>query len=779
MRKVVVLITAGAVALSAAVVVLPLLLLVALMGEAENACTTGQTDAAAAPLTTYDGEGVEGLSPGQTQIAWTIIGQGRQMQISDQGVVVALATASQESSFQVYANDGLGGDLEAEQRGIGRSLNLPHDAVGSDHGSLGPFQQQWPWWGNMQELMDPAASAAAFYQALRAVQGWESMPITEAAQAVQRSKYPDAYADDEPLAEALLEAFDSGAAEVADPLVEQVVDGSGASRYDLGPVEPALQHLVDTLGPMFGIGTVGGWRESATDPNGHPAGLAADFMTSSRQQGDDLAAYAQEHAEELGIDYIIWYQQIWSVARAGEGWRPMEDRGGATENHLDHVHVNVLPDFEVDKLEAIGVDLEGKNPLIDCSEFPVAASTSAAAVYPVPADSGYVDQKNYGRSGDNWDEYHTGTDFSVDCGTPVLAATAGTVIVRTDQSWSGPWLVMIQTREGGLTTWYGHMERLDVEDGDVVQTGQQIGAVGAEGNVAGPTGCHLHFEVHPQGGGYAEDDVDPTKWLAKHTKPGYVPPLTPVGADGSTRTRVASFNVLGHGHTGPGGNKPEWPDSPGRTKKAVDLLLATGVDLIGFQEFEPPQFADFQRLTGGQFGMFPHPRGKGAQANVVAWRTDLWKLLRTRLIKIPYFHGQPYPMPYVLLEHRTTGQRVWVASFHNPASVRGPAQHLRNRAVDLQADLVKTLAAETPVLVTGDMNDRKDYYCRMVRRAPFMRAANGGTYAGGRCRPPAGMGIDWIMGSSQVAFSYYVSDESTKTNRIADHPLVWADASIR
>lgn len=114
-----------------------------------------------------------------------------------------------------------------------------------------------------------------------------------------------------------------------------------------GPVKPQLTQLVNTLGPMSDIKTVGGYRESATDPNGHPAGLAADFMTSSKAQGDGLADYAKANAEKLGIDYIIWYQRIWSVARAGEGWRPMEDRGSAIENHLDHVHINVKPNSDI------------------------------------------------------------------------------------------------------------------------------------------------------------------------------------------------------------------------------------------------------------------------------------------------------------------------------------------------------------------------------------------------------------------------------------------------
>jgi murein DD-endopeptidase MepM/ murein hydrolase activator NlpD len=47
----------------------------------------------------------------------------------------------------------------------------------------------------------------------------------------------------------------------------------------------------------------------------------------------------------------------------------------------------------------------------------------------------------------------------------------------------------------------------------VVHAGQQICEVGDEEK---SEGCHLHFEVHPEGGGYAEDDVDPTPWLAKN-----------------------------------------------------------------------------------------------------------------------------------------------------------------------------------------------------------------------------------------------------------------------
>jgi murein DD-endopeptidase MepM/ murein hydrolase activator NlpD len=69
---------------------------------------------------------------------------------------------------------------------------------------------------------------------------------------------------------------------------------------------------------------------------------------------------------------------------------------------------------------------------------------------------------------------------------------------------------MLSTGEGQLTTWYAHLETLLVSDGDEVSAGQPIGAVGAQGNA---TGCHLHFELHPDGGTIYEDHADPAAWF--------------------------------------------------------------------------------------------------------------------------------------------------------------------------------------------------------------------------------------------------------------------------
>jgi len=130
--------------------------------------------------------------------------------------------------------------------------------------------------------------------------------------------------------------------------------------------------------------------------------------------------------------------------------------------------------------------------------------------FPLPAGSGFYDNHNWGEHSAHWASLHTGDDYSVACGTPVLAATAGKLEILTDQAWAGRWLVTISTGPGKLTTWYAHMEALSVESGQHVKPGQIIGRVGEEGNA---TGCHLHFELHPDGGSIYQDSTDPDPWL--------------------------------------------------------------------------------------------------------------------------------------------------------------------------------------------------------------------------------------------------------------------------
>jgi len=74
------------------------------------------------------------------------------------------------------------------------------------------------------------------------------------------------------------------------------------------------------------------------DPGEHGSGQALDIMVTGAK-GDEIAAYLQQHAGELGVDNLIWKQRIWFVGKPHGAWKGMADRGSVTANHYDHVHV--------------------------------------------------------------------------------------------------------------------------------------------------------------------------------------------------------------------------------------------------------------------------------------------------------------------------------------------------------------------------------------------------------------------------------------------------------
>ena len=84
------------------------------------------------------------------------------------------------------------------------------------------------------------------------------------------------------------------------------------------------------------ITSYGTWRSDGE----HGQGRAIDVMISG-DTGWQVAEFLRANYAALGIEYIIYSQQMWSVERGGEGWRGMSDRGSTTANHYDHVHVTV------------------------------------------------------------------------------------------------------------------------------------------------------------------------------------------------------------------------------------------------------------------------------------------------------------------------------------------------------------------------------------------------------------------------------------------------------
>lgn len=142
------------------------------------------------------GTSVGTLGPIQTQRAATIIARGKALKVPARGWVVAIATSMQESQL-----------LNSASLNNPASLGYPHDVVfAGDHDSVGLFQQRDAW-GTMAARMNPASSADMFYtggvagqRGLLDIKGWQDMSIAQAAQAVQVSAFPDAYAKWESLA---------------------------------------------------------------------------------------------------------------------------------------------------------------------------------------------------------------------------------------------------------------------------------------------------------------------------------------------------------------------------------------------------------------------------------------------------------------------------------------------------------------------------------------------------------------------------------------------------
>ena len=114
---------------------------------------------------------------------------------------------------------------------------------------------------------------------------------------------------------------------------------------------PAMRDLVieefgrATKWAVWAATAVGGWVVGE-----HPKGRACDFMlnadgqTPSEEQirrGWYISEWARENADDLGIMYVIYRQQIWDVRRGDTDWRDMADRGSITENHFDHVHISM------------------------------------------------------------------------------------------------------------------------------------------------------------------------------------------------------------------------------------------------------------------------------------------------------------------------------------------------------------------------------------------------------------------------------------------------------
>ncbi|HEY2985871.1 MAG TPA: hypothetical protein VGJ38_17065 [Jatrophihabitantaceae bacterium] len=265
-----------------------------------------------------------------------------------------------------------------------------------DRDSLGLFQQRpSAGWGTPQQILDPAYAIDAFFggdkppnpPGLVDINGWTSMSYTEAAQAVQQSAYPDAYARHEQTARDIAVEAGINLDRPGDPYAgrsgphpadppDHVMDGCGGSSELIageavdsrwppeqqnvpdptgtgGYVTPRTAAWVAAVKSALGVSSIVCWDAHAWNPSSdHPRGKACDVMVGSdarrspqeRERGNAIANWAVQTAGQTGVHYVIWYGQIWS-ARRGQ-WIPYNgggiyDPNDANGGHYNHVHVSL------------------------------------------------------------------------------------------------------------------------------------------------------------------------------------------------------------------------------------------------------------------------------------------------------------------------------------------------------------------------------------------------------------------------------------------------------
>ena len=263
----------------------------------------------------------------QVANAATIAAVAHESGLPGRAVTVGLATAMQESKLQ----------------------NLD----GGDHDSAGLFQQRpSQGWGSFDQVTDPVYASQAFFNALAAVERWQTMPVTVAAQAVQRSAYPDAYQQHADEARVLTAAVTGRRGAALSCTVR--AEAENVQQMQASGLTARAESLKGQVEAAFGPQNMGGFEPGGVDrpyPSAHEQGRAIDIFfgpvddPAARHNGWMVAHWLVANADRLDVSLVIYRDHIWSARRSPEGWRdyvsPFGDPKDPTQRHLDHIHVEV------------------------------------------------------------------------------------------------------------------------------------------------------------------------------------------------------------------------------------------------------------------------------------------------------------------------------------------------------------------------------------------------------------------------------------------------------
>uniref|UniRef100_A0AAU3I1S5 Heavy metal transporter n=1 Tax=Streptomyces sp. NBC_01393 TaxID=2903851 RepID=A0AAU3I1S5_9ACTN len=311
-----------------------LVVLLAVAGYLGVQYLTGGVGAPRCKVVSGNGDGASyEFTPEQAVNAATISAIGTSRGMPERAVAIALATALQESGLR----------------------NIQH----GDRDSLGLFQQRpSQGWGTRKQIMDPTYSAGIFYEHLAKVPGYSRLPLTVAAQRVQHSGFPQAYAKHEPDATLLAAALTGRAAATLtcqgrpaatlaggpapvraalardfgrDVLQEAgaTVDAEGSSASpapasSTSPTSPASSGATGSTASPAPTGVTG---RTVTVPvrEGSAAG------SGTLRRGWELAHWAVANSSALHIDRVSYAGREWTAGTSEGSWRTADDKSGPGE----------------------------------------------------------------------------------------------------------------------------------------------------------------------------------------------------------------------------------------------------------------------------------------------------------------------------------------------------------------------------------------------------------------------------------------------------------------
>ncbi|MFI8203392.1 heavy metal transporter [Streptomyces sp. NPDC085937] len=290
---------------------------------------TGGTGGPGCKVVSGKGDGATyEFTPEQAVNAATISAVGTARDLPERAVTIALATALQESAL--------------------RNIDF------GDRDSLGLFQQRpSQGWGTPKQIMDPAYASEKFYEHLEKVPGYTRLPLTVAAQKVQRSGFPQAYAKHEPDATLLAAALTgrSGATLTCEgrPAATRArgadaVRAALARDFGRDVLEPAGAEVGDDAGERSRP-TPSASAEAAGDGScGRTVTLPVTAVSGDRrhagERGWQLAHWAVANASELHIRSVSYGGREWVAGHTDSQWRTLDGKGSAgTDGGADAVRI--------------------------------------------------------------------------------------------------------------------------------------------------------------------------------------------------------------------------------------------------------------------------------------------------------------------------------------------------------------------------------------------------------------------------------------------------------